>query len=29
VTDEPAMRKLGLFREEAKTSDGKVHSLPA
>jgi gentisate 1,2-dioxygenase len=29
VTDEPTMRKLGLFREEGKTSDGKVYSLAA
>lgn len=29
VTDEPTMRKLGLFREEGRTSDGKVYSLAA
>jgi gentisate 1,2-dioxygenase len=29
VTDEPTMRKLGLFREEGKTAAGKVQSLAA
>jgi len=27
VTDEPTMRKLGLFREEAKSVDGKIEQL--
>jgi gentisate 1,2-dioxygenase len=27
VTDEPAMRKLGLFREEGRTKDGKVERV--
>lgn len=29
VTDEPAMRKLGLFREEGYSPDGKVHQIAA
>lgn len=29
VTDEPTMRKLGLFREEGRTADGKIMPLPA
>lgn len=29
VTDEPTMRKLGLFREEGKASDGKIVQLAA
>lgn len=29
VTDEPTMRKLGLFREEGKTPDGKILPLAA
>jgi gentisate 1,2-dioxygenase len=27
VTDEPTMRKLGLFREEGRTADGAVQEL--
>jgi gentisate 1,2-dioxygenase len=27
VTDEPTMRKLGLFREEARAADGQVRAL--
>jgi gentisate 1,2-dioxygenase len=27
VTDEPTMRKLGLFREEVKRADGKIEQL--
>jgi gentisate 1,2-dioxygenase len=29
VTDEPTMRKLGLYREEGKTVDGRIQSLAA
>ena len=29
VTDEPTMRKLGLFREEGKTAEGKVLPVAA
>jgi len=29
VTDEPTMRKLGLFREEGRTAEGKILSLVA
>jgi gentisate 1,2-dioxygenase len=29
VTDEPTMRKLGLFREEGKTAAGEIRSLAA
>lgn len=29
VTDEPTMRKLGLFREEGRTPDGKIRPLAA
>lgn len=29
VTDEPTMRKLGLFREEARSADGKIEQLAA
>jgi gentisate 1,2-dioxygenase len=29
VTDEPTMRKLGLFREEAKSADGRIDELAA
>lgn len=29
VTDEPAMRKLGLFREQARAADGKILELAA
>ena len=29
VTDEPTMRKLGLFREEARAADGRARELAA